>query len=98
MTGSTEPRAAAGTQMARWSAKALLVTAGVLLVGGAVWYARAATVPLIVAALVATQLIPLIERATRRGVPRAAAVAVGMLGVVALGCAVAWLFLDSLFG
>ena len=65
---STEPpgRAAAGAEMARWSAKALLITAGVLLVGGAVWYARAATVPLIVAALIATQLLPLIEIATRR--------------------------------
>jgi hypothetical protein len=49
-----EPRAAAGTAMARWSAKALLVTAGVFLVGGAIWYARAATVPLIVAVLVST--------------------------------------------
>jgi putative heme transporter len=91
-------RAAAGAEMARWSAKALLITAGVLLVGGAVWYARSATVPLIVAALIATQLLPLIELATRRGVPRGAAVAGGMLGVVALGCGIAWLFLDSLFG
>ena len=34
--------------------------AGFLLVGGALWYARSATVPLIVAALVSTQLAPLI--------------------------------------
>jgi putative heme transporter len=91
-------RAAAGTEMARWSAKALLITAGVALVGGAVWYARAATVPLIVAALIATQLVPLIDLATRRGVPHGVAIAGGMLGVVALGCGIAWLFLDSLFG
>ena len=97
---STEPpgRAAAGAEMARWSAKALLITAGVVLVGGAAWYARSATVPLIVAALVATQLLPLIEWAVGRGVPRAAAVAGGMLGVVAVGAGLAWLFLDSLFG
>src|SRR4051812_9976539 len=44
--GST--RADAGMQMARWSAKAWLIAAGVFLVGGAVWYARSATVPLIV--------------------------------------------------
>ena len=60
-------RSPAGTQMARWSAKALLITAGVFLVGGAIWYARSATVPLIVAALVSTQLLPLIGWADRRG-------------------------------
>ena len=91
-------RAAAGAEMARWSAKALLITAGVLLVGGAAWYARSATVPLIVAALIATQLLPLIEWASRRGVPRGLAVAGGMLGVVGIGVGLSWLFLDSLFG
>ena len=98
MSTETPERAAAGAEMARWSAKALLITAGVFLVGGAVWYARAATVPLIVAALIATQLIPLVEIMVRRGLPRGAAVAAGMLGVVAIGCGIAWLFLDSLFG
>ena len=91
-------RAAAGAEMARWSAKALLITAGVLLVGGAAWYARSATVPLIVAALIATQLLPLIEWASRHGVPRGLAVAGGMLGVVGIGAGLSWLFLDSLFG
>ena len=91
-------RAAAGAEMARWSAKALLITAGVLLVGGAVWYARSATVPLIVAALIATQLLPLIDWASSRGVPRGLAVAGGMLGVVGIGIGLAWVFLDSLFG
>lgn len=91
-------RAAAGAEMARWSAKALLITAGVLLVGGAVWYARSATVPLIVAALIATQLLPLIDWASGRGVPRGLAVAGGMLGVVGIGIGLAWVFLDSLFG
>ena len=42
-----------GGTMARWSARALLIAAGVFLVGGLTWYARGATVPLIVAALVA---------------------------------------------
>jgi predicted PurR-regulated permease PerM len=84
--------------MARWSAKALLVTAGALLVGGAVWYARSATVPLIVAALVSTQLVPLIDWAARRGVPRGLAVAGSMIAVVIIGAGLAWLFLDSLFG
>ena len=91
-------RAPAGEQMARWSAKALLVTAGILLVGGAAWYARSATVPLIVAALVSTQLVPLIAWATRKGMPRAAAVAGSMIGVVVVGVGLAWVFLDSLFG
>src|SRR5829696_7005665 len=91
-------RAPAGEEMARWSAKALLVTAGVLLVGGAAWFARSATVPLIVAALVATQLVPLIELTTRRGVPRGLAVAGSMVGVVVVGVGLAWVFLDSLFG
>ena len=91
-------RAPAGEEMARWSVKALLVTVGVLLVGGAVWYARTATLPLIVAALVATQLVPLIELATRRGFPRALAVAGCTVGVVVVGAGLTWIFLDSLFG
>src|SRR3954449_11294262 len=84
--------------MARWSAKALLITAGVLLVGGAIWYARSATVPLIVAALISTQLLPLIELATRRGLSRGLAVAASMLGVVVIGLGLAWVFTDALFG
>src|SRR3954468_23775025 len=74
------PRADAGMQMARWSAKAWLIVAGVLLVGGAVWYARAATVPLIVAALIATQLLPLVDWAAGHGIPRGAAIAGSLLG------------------
>ena len=66
MSAAVPERASAGSAMARWSAKALLITAGVLLVGGALWYARAATVPLIVAALISTQLLPLIGWATSR--------------------------------
>jgi putative heme transporter len=84
--------------MARWSANALLITAGVFLVGGAVWYARAATVPLIVAALISTQLLPLIAWATRRGVPRGLAIAASLIGVVVIGAGLAWVFLDALFG
>jgi predicted PurR-regulated permease PerM len=84
--------------MAAWSAKALLITAGVFLVGGAIWYARSATVPLIVAALLSTQLLPLIDLATRRGMSRGLAVAACMLGVVALGVGLAWVFTNSLFG
>jgi putative heme transporter len=91
-------RAPAGEEMARWSAKALLVTAGVLLVGGAAWYARSATVPLIVAALIATQLVPLIDWAAGRGVARGLAVAGSMVAVVVIAAGLAWLFLDSLFG
>ena len=84
--------------MAAWSAKALLITAGVFLVGGAIWYARAATVPLIVAALISTQLLPLIELAARRGMSRGLAVAGSLLGVVAIGVGLAWVFTDALFG
>ena len=98
MSIPAEPRAAAGTQMARWSAKALLITAGVLLVGGAIWYARAATVPLIVAALVSTQLIPLIGWTGRHGVSRGLAVAGCMLLVLAVVVGLAWVFGQSLFG
>lgn len=98
MAISTEPRADAGAQMARWSAKALLITAGALLVGGAIWYARAATVPLIVAALVSTQLIPLIGWASRRGLSRGLAVAGCMLLVLAVVAGLAWVFGQSLFG
>ena len=83
---------------ARWSANALLVTAGALLVGGAIWYARAATVPLIVALLVSTQLLPLIGWATRRGVPHALAIAACLIGVVLISAGLAWVFLDALFG
>jgi predicted PurR-regulated permease PerM len=98
MSAEAPSRAAAGSAMARWSAKALLVTAGVLLVGGAIWYARAATVPLIVAALVSTQLLPLIAWATGRGVPRGLAIAGSLIGVVLISAGLAWLFADALFG
>ncbi len=84
--------------MAAWSAKALLITAGAFLVGGSIWYARAATVPLIVAALISTQLLPLIEIATRRGMARWLAVVLSMLLVVAVGIGLAWVFTDTLFG
>jgi putative heme transporter len=84
--------------MARRSANALLITAGVFLVGGAIWYGRAATVPLIVAALISTQLLPLIALATRRGVPRGLAIAASLIGVVVIGVGLAWVFLDALFG
>jgi predicted PurR-regulated permease PerM len=84
--------------MARWSAKALLVTAGVFLVGGAFWYARAATVPLVVAALISTQLVPLIDLAVRHGVNRGVAIALCLIAVVVIIAGLAWLFADSLFG
>ena len=98
MSAEAPARAAAGSAMASWSAKAILITAGVFLVGGAIWYARAATVPLIVAALVSTQLLPLIGWATSRGVPRGLAIAASLLGVVAITAGLAWLFADALFG
>jgi predicted PurR-regulated permease PerM len=98
MSVETPARVPAGTAMARWSAKALLVTAGVFLVGGAIWYARSATVPLIVAALVSTQLLPLVEWATSRGVPRGIAIAVSLVGVLLVVGGMTWLFADALFG
>jgi putative heme transporter len=91
-------RASAGSAMAAWSAKALLITAGWLLVGGAIWYARSATIPLIVAALISTQLLPLIAWATSRGVPRGLAVAGSLVLVVLIGLGLAWVFTDALFG
>jgi putative heme transporter len=98
MSADVRPRSAAGTAMAGWSAKALLIAAGVLLVGGIVWYARGATVPLIAAALVATQLLPLVEWAVSRGVPRGLAIAGSMIGVLVAAGGLAWLFSDALFG
>jgi putative heme transporter len=84
--------------MAAWSAKALLITAGWLLVGGAIWYARGATIPLIVAALISTQLLPLIAWATGRGLPRGLAIAGSLVLVVLIGLGLAWVFTDLLFG
>jgi putative heme transporter len=98
MSAEAPSRAPAGSAIARWSAKALLVTAGALLVGGAIWYARTATVPLIVAALVSTQLLPLIAWATGRGVTRGLAIAGSLIGVVLISAGLAWLFADALFG
>jgi putative heme transporter len=98
MLSEPEARASAGEAMARWSAKALLITAGIFLVGGAIWYARSATVPLIVAALISTQLLPLIGWATARGVPRGLAIAASLLGVVLAAVGLAWVFSDALFG
>ena len=91
-------RGSAGSAMAAWSAKALLITAGWFLVGAAIWYARSATVPLIVAALISTQLVPLISWATSRGVPRGVAIAGSLVGVVLIALGLAWVFTDALFG
>ena len=88
----------AGTAMARWSAKVLLITGGVALVGGALWYARAATVPLIVAALLSTQLIPLVAWAVGRGVPRGVAIGATLVGVVLGAPRQVLLFADAQFG
>jgi putative heme transporter len=98
MSAEVPRRAAAGSAMARWSAKALLITTGAFLVGGAIWYARAATVPLIVAALVSTQLLPFVGWATARGMPRGLAIAASLIGVVLAAAGLAWLFADALFG
>ena len=98
MSTGKPPCVAAGSAMAAWSAKALLITAGVFLVGRAIWYARSATVPLIVAALISTQLLPLIDLATRRGMSRGLAVAASVLGVIVIGVGLAWRFSDALFG
>jgi putative heme transporter len=98
MSAESPARTAALGVMARWSANALLATAGVFLVGGAIWYARSATVPLIVAALISTQLLPLVDWATRRGAPRGLAIAGGLIGVVVVGAGLAWVFADALFG
>jgi predicted PurR-regulated permease PerM len=96
---TSEPASAltAGAQMARWSTKALLVTAGVALVAGAVWYARAATVPIIVAALVSTQLIPLIGWMVSHRMSRGLAIALSLVGVVLAAIGLTWLFADALF-
>jgi len=98
MSAPPAGRAAAGDAMARWSAKALLITAGIFLVGGAIWYARAATVPLIVAALISTQLLPLIAWATGRGIKRGLAIAGCLVGVILIAAGLAWIFTDALFG
>jgi putative heme transporter len=98
MSVPTHTQRPAGTQMARWSAKALLISGGVALVGGALWYARAATVPLIVAALVSTQVVPLVAWAVDRGVSRGLAIAASLIGVVVIAAGLAWLFVDALFG
>lgn len=89
---------AAGEQAARWSGRLLLIFAGALLIGGIVWYARAVTVPLIVAALICTQLIPLIELAVRKRVPRGLAITGAMVLVLVVSGALVWLFADALFG
>lgn len=98
MSADAPARPDPGVQMARWSAKVLLIAAGVVLVGGVVWYARAATVPLIVAALVSTQLIPLVGWMVRKGVPRGLAIGASMVGTIAVIIGLAWLFADALFG
>jgi predicted PurR-regulated permease PerM len=51
-----------------------------------------------VAALISTQLLPLVEWAARRGVKRGLAVAASLVGVVVVGLGLAWVFTSSLFG
>ena len=55
MSAEAPHRAAAGSAMAAWSAKALLITAGIFLVGGAIWYARAATVPVFLVGFITSE-------------------------------------------
>jgi predicted PurR-regulated permease PerM len=98
MSAKASARHDAGTAFAQWSAKALLIAAGLFLVGGVIWYARAATVPLIVAALVSTQLLPLVGWATARGVKRGLAIAASLLGVLAVAAGLGWIFTDAFFG
>jgi predicted PurR-regulated permease PerM len=98
MSAQVPARTDAGAVMARWSARALLITAGIFLVGGAVWYARSATIPLIVAALISTQLLPLIEWATGRGLARGLAVALSLVLVLLVAIGLTWVFTDALFG
>lgn len=50
------------------------------------------------AALISTQLLPLVAWATRRGVSRGLAIAGSMIGVVVIVAGLAWVFSDSLFG
>src|SRR4051812_42574700 len=90
-------RPTAGTMLATWSAKALLIAGGVTLVAAIFWYSRAATVPLIIAALIVTQLSPLADWMAGRGLKRSLAVGVTMLGLLALALGLTWLFADSLF-
>src|SRR5438105_4522088 len=98
MSTQSAANVGAGTVMARWSLKAWLCFAGVLLVGGAVWYARAATIPLIVAALISTQLIPLVVAMTGRGLPRGLAITASMILVLLVAVGLAWVFTSELFG
>src|SRR4051812_48123866 len=98
MSAQVPARADAGAVMARWSARALLITAGVFLVGGAIWYARSATIPLIIAALIATQLLPLIELATAKGLSRGLAVAASLILVILVFVGLTWVFTSQLFG
>src|SRR3954469_15176061 len=88
----------AGAAIARWSIKAWLIFAAFLLVGGAIWYARSATIPLIVAALVATQLVPLVEWAIAHRWRRGLAITAALLLVVAVAVGLSYVFLNSLFG
>src|SRR4051812_46706708 len=88
----------AGASIARWSIKAWLVVAAFFLVGGAIWYARSATIPLIVAALVSTQLLPLITLAINKGLPRGLAITFSLLLVLAVAIGLAYIFTDALFG
>jgi predicted PurR-regulated permease PerM len=90
--------APAGARAARWSARLLLIAGAVVLIASVLWYARTATVPLVIAALVATQLLPLVEWARRRGVPRGLAITAAMLLTLAVGLGLTWLFAASLFG
>jgi predicted PurR-regulated permease PerM len=87
-----------GDAIARWAVKAWLVVSAFFLVGGAIWYARSATIPLIVAALVATQLIPLVDWAIAHGWRRGLAITAAMLLVLVGFVGLCWVFSSQLFG
>ncbi len=64
---------------AAWSWRLLIVGAAVVVLALLLWALRGVVIPIFVALLIATQVTPLTYRLQRRGLPRGASAAIGLL-------------------
>lgn len=73
----------------------LVVAAVIVLVGWALWQVRLVALPLLVAVLISTQLIPPAQRLRRAGLPNALATTVVFLGALGVMIAAFWLIVPA---
>lgn len=84
-TDATDPNVAGGlASAAAWSWRILVVAGAAALAAFLFWQLRAFAIPLFVAILFSTQMLPATRWLAARGVPRAGAMVLVMLGLIAV--------------